>query len=253
MLRFKLTFCLLAIACLSDAASSPQLCGQQKISGGLIWKSNASQPGQFPWAGVMLWKDTMKPFCGCSLITNEYAITASHCLHEKNIETATSMSSVLVQFGRNDLSDDDEKGFVTRSIIDLTLHEDWDPFYDDLYDADIAIIRFNQTVSFSRRIQPICMPMAGEDIHKNGTVVSNQKIFFMISDNRLLQVGWGIFDETGATSQKQLFAQIDAVDNDECQEIYPETVAYITSDRTYCGGKPNSGINPCSGDSGKYT
>jgi len=67
----------------------------------------------------------------------------------------------------------------------------------------------------------------------------------------MLQVGWGIFDKTGETSQVQLFAEVDAVDNEECIEIYPETVAYITSDRTYCGGKPSNGINPCKGDSGK--
>jgi len=150
-----------------------QHCGQQQNPGGLISNGNASQSTQFPWAGVMLWKDTMQPFCGCSLISDGFAITASHCFYEKNADAITSMSKVLVQFGRNDLSDDQEEGFVTRSIIDLTLHEDWDPRYGaDRYDADIAIIRFNQTVRFSTRIQPICLPIADENILKNGTVVS---------------------------------------------------------------------------------
>jgi len=67
------------------------------------------------------------------------------------------------------------------------------------------------------------------------------------------QVGWGIFDKTGQTSQVQLFAEVDAVENEECNEIYYETVALLTSERTYCGGKPSNGINPCKGDSGKYT
>jgi len=167
----KLALCLLAIASLSDA-ELPRLCGQQKAAGGLVFDGQPSQPGQFPWAGVMLWKDTMKPFCGCSLISNEFAITAAHCFYEKNVDAITSMSSVQVQFGRNDLSDDDEKGFVTRTLIDMTLHEEWDPKYEESYDADIAIIRFNQTVRFSTRIQPICLPNADENIHKNGTVVS---------------------------------------------------------------------------------
>jgi len=127
----------------------PQLCGQQKAAGGLVFSGDSSRPGQFPWAGVMLWKDTMQPFCGCSLITNEFAITAAHCFYEKNADAVTSISRVLVQFGRNDLSDDDEKGFVTRSIIDLSVHDNWDPIYEERYDADIAIIRFNQTVRFS--------------------------------------------------------------------------------------------------------
>jgi len=68
-----------------------------------------------------------------------------------------------------------------------------------------------------------------------------------------LQVGWGIFDQSERTSHQQLFAEVDAVDNEECEEIYPDSVAYITSNRTYCGGKPSNGINPCKGDSGKYT
>jgi len=179
MSRFKLSYvavelslCLLAIASLSDA-ELPRLCGQQKVAGGLVFDGQPSQPGQFPWAGVMLWKDTMKPFCGCSLISNEFAITAAHCFYEKNADAVTSMSIVLVQFGRNDLNDDDEIGFVTRSLIDMTLHEEWNPRYGaGRYDADIAIIRFNQTVRFSKHIQPICLPNADENIHKNGTVVS---------------------------------------------------------------------------------
>jgi len=167
----KLTFCLLAIASLSNA-ELPKLCGKQKTAGGLVFSGDPSRPGQFPWAGVMLWKDTMKPFCGCSLISNEFAITAAHCFYEKKVEKPTRMSSVHVQFGRNDLSDEDEIGFVTRSLIDLTLHEDWDPKYDEHYDADIAIIRFNQSVRFSSLIQPICLPIADRDIHKNGSIVS---------------------------------------------------------------------------------
>jgi len=180
MSRFKLscvavkwTFCLLAIASLSDAGL-PKLCGQQKAAGGLVFGGNSSRPGQFPWAGVMMWKDTMQPFCGCSLISNEFAITAAHCFYEKNADAVTRISNVLVQFGRNDLSDDDEEeGSVTRSVIDMSVHETWDPRYGSTYDADIAIIRFNQTVRSSILIQPICLPIAEADIHKNGTVVSN--------------------------------------------------------------------------------
>jgi len=180
MIRLKfghVAFCLFAIACLSDAASLPQLCGQQKVVGSFVSGGDSSQRGQFPWAGVMLQKDTMQPFCGCSLISNEFAITAAHCFYENDTGAITRMSSVLVQFGRNDLNDGEENS-VTRSVVDLTLHDDWDPFHEG-YDADIAIIRLNQTVSFSKYIQPICLPMPGKTSLGNGTIVSNLVNVFM--------------------------------------------------------------------------
>jgi len=166
------TFCLFVIVSLSDGASLPEKCGQQKVTNGLIYGgSELSNAGQFPWAGVLLRKDTIKPFCGCSLISNEFAVTAAHCFHQKNAETTTSMSSVVVQFGRYDLSDDDEEDSVTRSINDLIMHNDWNP-RADRYDADIAVIRFNEIVNFSNRIQPICLPKTGESIRESGFVVS---------------------------------------------------------------------------------
>jgi len=153
----------------------PKLCGKRPPnSGSLIINGQTAYGGQWPWLGIICQGDTTrKCFCASSLITNKHTVTAAHCFFGKGEATA-SWSNAIVQFGRHDLSNEEEEEKTTtqsRNVHDVVLHPDWNPKSDD-YDADIAIIVLNKPVRFNPKVQPICLPQPGDLQTQSGSVVS---------------------------------------------------------------------------------
>jgi len=139
-------------------------CGQRVISGGLINKGSVSKLASWPWLGVWCHGETTaKCFCSVSLITAQHAVTAAHCLYPKD-EEATYWPNTALHFGRFDLTDEDEEeNSQVRKIVDVAIHDKWNPSGQvDSYDGDIAVLRLNEPVRFSRLVQPVCLPTASE-------------------------------------------------------------------------------------------
>jgi len=64
--------------------------------------------------------------------------------------------------------------------------------------------------------------------------------------------GWGIFKDTNA-SEVLLFAEIESVTDSVCwnEPRGDQFLSYLSSPRTFCGGRPELKMSPCGGDSGK--
>ncbi|GBM89517.1 Suppressor of tumorigenicity 14 [Araneus ventricosus] len=107
--------------------------------------------GEWPWT-VAISKaengETPKIICGGALLDTRTVLTAAHCL--------TDAENFILFFGKYNRSvqDDDQEVKVGRSY-QLILHPD---FNEDVYDNDIAIVKFQPDVIYSERIQPICLP-----------------------------------------------------------------------------------------------
>lgn len=63
----------------------------------------------------------------------------------------------MALLGRHNLKQHYERGMVSREIKQIVLHKDWKP-YVVRYDADIAILVFNEEVQLSEYIKTICLP-----------------------------------------------------------------------------------------------
>lgn len=81
-------------------------------------------------------------FCGCSVISNEWIITASHCI------AGQSTSNLEVLVGTIDLNN----GGTYYKADKLIAHEGYNR---PQYANDIALVRVKDTIQFSDKVQPI--------------------------------------------------------------------------------------------------
>jgi len=234
-----LLFCVLIYFDCGDAKIFPTRCGIRSSTGGLIRGGTKSKFGQWPWLGVWCYGDTTeKCFCTASLITTQHAVTAAHCLYPKHEQFPTHWPETLLYFGRFDLMDDEEENSQVRKIVDVAIHNDWDPKKES-YDADVAVLRLDKPVKFSLYIQPVCLTTAAEFVggSAGGSVA-----------------GWGIAEGVNR-SDILLFADIKSVSDEVCwdgDKRGHHFLEYLSSPRTFCGGNPEQLKGPCDGDSGKF-
>lgn len=106
-----------------------------KIVGG----ENAAE-GDAPYQCSL--QNMQRHFCGCSIISNKFILTASHCLEHATAE------SVDVLVGTNDLKNGGKYYKSNRFV----LHENYNK---PMYAYDIALIEVNETIEFNSLVQPI--------------------------------------------------------------------------------------------------
>ena len=100
------------------------------------------------------------PWCGGTLIGENYVLTAGHCVNG-------SPEDLLLFFGEYDLHSYD-KGEVSYTVSKIILH----PFYKYIYN-DIAFLKLEKSVKMSKNIQPACIaanpgPREGEKVKISG-------------------------------------------------------------------------------------
>ncbi|XP_066144714.1 uncharacterized protein [Euwallacea fornicatus] len=157
-------------------------------------------------------------FCGGSLITNEFIMTAAHC-----VDGATNFIAVL---GAHDLNvqEDNRLAFNTSTFI---IHEGWN---SNTLQNDIALVKLPEKVTFSSYISPVTMA-SGTDTYSG-----------LIS--RVL--GWG---KTTYGSLSDVLRYVDApvITNEQCSS-YSEYTSYIVNHHLCTEG--NGTVGSCNGDSG---
>ncbi|CAL4179530.1 unnamed protein product, partial [Meganyctiphanes norvegica] len=97
-------------------------------------------------------------FCGASLISDRYLLTAAHCIVE-------GRSPVMVSLGREDLSKNPTPGINTYEIQNHYIQ----PSYGSgKYGYnDIAILKTKRKVLYNDKTWPFCLPDKNEVLDKN--------------------------------------------------------------------------------------
>ncbi|XP_055930591.1 vitamin K-dependent protein C-like [Argiope bruennichi] len=220
-------------------------CGQP-VNTARRWRrvidGNRAAPLSAPWM-CMLSMDREPPFCGCSLISEKWVVTAAHCFRDANKLNSSFMSleeiykKVKVKFGKQQRRQF-EKGEVVRMIQSLLIHPKFvlDSTARNLANEhDIALAKLNESLIFQPSILPICLPPAGfMDSIPAGTLG--------------VVTGWGrvsVRDSIMALTLQEAFLPL--VNNSSCQE----TTNYAITDNMLCAGYAESyRPDTCSGDSG---
>ncbi|CAF3934950.1 unnamed protein product [Rotaria sordida] len=181
----------------------------------------------YAWGWMVSLQKSGKHLCGASLLTPEYAVTAAHCLDE-----VMDISVLSILAGTNDLNDTSITTIQQRSIINVTMHPD----YDKLSIVnDIAIIKFSPLIiSSNSKLAFICLPKQDEDPFE--------------TNSSLVAIGWGdLLQDMHTTSNtlQQVTVQVFSSTSFECQQS-----GMNNSLVHFCAGIRAGGKDTCQGDSG---
>jgi len=108
-------------------------------------------PHEYPFFAGLTQKDSSSThrhiFCGASLISDRWVLTASHCM----IYPAEGLQVVL---GSHDM-DKSESSRVLHDVELIIKHENYNA---RTVKNDIALIKLKKPVAFSSKISPVCLP-----------------------------------------------------------------------------------------------
>merc|ERR1711973_240016 len=162
---------------------------KDRIVGGL-----EAEPNQWPWQ-VALFVDNAW-FCGGSLISENYVLTAAHCVD--------GASYYDIMAGAHNVRESSEPNRVEITSFNGWYHPQWDP---NTLSNDIALIELPSPITFNDYIKPSCLPSVGDTADPNELVTAT---------------GWGKpSDNAGGISPVlRMVEDLPIITNSECNAIY---------------------------------
>ncbi|KAL7732819.1 hypothetical protein ACLKA6_005954 [Drosophila palustris] len=198
------------------------------IPDGRITKGQLADPGQFPYqVGLLLYVNGGAAWCGGSLISDRWIVTAAHC-------TDALTTGVDVYLGAWNRANKEEKGqqvvFVeTKNVI---VHENWEP---TTLRNDISLIKLPIPIELNERIQPVKLPAKSDNYN---TYAGQQAI----------ASGWGkTSDAATAVTDILEYIEVPVMNNSGCAPWFGGSE--IITDNHICI-KTTGGTSTCNGDSG---
>uniref|UniRef100_A0A670YSW6 Peptidase S1 domain-containing protein n=1 Tax=Pseudonaja textilis TaxID=8673 RepID=A0A670YSW6_PSETE len=191
-----------------------------------------AEEGEWPWQVSI--RENRLHICGGSLISSQWVVTAAHCFNGKE----SSCISLKVQLrGMHDI--------LTNLIV---VH----PYYAGVgLSADIALVKLEEPVIFSRTILPICL-----------STVADPEPFPV--GMMCWVTGWGdLYPDASFVTRTLQKLEMPILDVDKCDEMYhndssssdidtevlPKDYKLIYDDMI-CAGYPEGKKDSCQGDSG---
>uniref|UniRef100_A0A667XGZ3 Coagulation factor IX n=1 Tax=Myripristis murdjan TaxID=586833 RepID=A0A667XGZ3_9TELE len=171
-------------------------------------------PGEIPWQVALIARPSGQLFCGGSILSELWVITAAHCLVE-------GQGSFFIRVGKKQ----------------YMLVEHVHPRYDasvSMYNHDVALLRLQSPINFSTTARPICLgPKAfTEALMKEASPATVS--------------GWGRTRFLGSTATALQKVEVPFTDRTECKD---SSSARITR-YMFCAGYYDEAKDSCQGDSG---
>lgn len=196
--------------------------------------------------------------CGATLITNNVALTAAHCVFKDG--SLTDKSTLKVRLGEHNIKeetpDDAAIDFEIESIIKHPKYNVPGP-----YSNDIAILRLKPRVRFSISSRSHDMSSSENDVYLNPQVDFNERIspvclpydseLFRYKDVTGIQAtitGWGQTSYNGRPSDVLRETSFRIVSSEWCKRQFQRWVDI--TDLYICAGNEDSSKDSCQGDSG---
>ncbi|KAF5298018.1 hypothetical protein FQR65_LT09829 [Abscondita terminalis] len=156
-------------------------------------------------------------FCGGSIISNKWILTAAHCLNGR------TPSEVIVVVGTNNLN----SGGVPYGVAEFISHSSYN---EGTNVNDIALVRISGSISFSTNIKPIQLSSNYPGHGANLTLT-----------------GWGLKSyPSGGVPNILQYVNLIAIDINQCKSMlsgFPLTSTHLCTIQ-------NKGKGACQGDSG---
>uniref|UniRef100_A0A3P9C2B7 Coagulation factor II (thrombin) n=1 Tax=Maylandia zebra TaxID=106582 RepID=A0A3P9C2B7_9CICH len=205
-----------------------------------IIQDDDAEVASAPWQ-VMLYRRSPQEFlCGASLISDQWILTAAHCILYPPWNKNFTVSDILGRLGKH-RSTMFERGIEKVVVIDeIIVHPKYN--WKENLNCDIALLHMRRPVTFTDKIHPICLP-------------SKPVAKFLMSEGFKGRVtGWGSLKKSWNPAVRNLTSvlqqiHLPIVDQNICRS---STSVKIT-DNMFCAGyKPddNHRGDACEGDSG---
>ncbi|XP_010226075.1 PREDICTED: venom prothrombin activator nigrarin-D-like [Tinamus guttatus] len=190
--------------------------GDTRVAGGMFCPR-----GQCPWQ-VLIRNSRDEGFCGGSLISSRWVVTAAHCLDLVRPHHVT-----VGDFDKYQREMGEQKLGVERSWTH--------PHYDsNTYNSDIALLYLSSEVTLDEFALPLCLPSRG-------------RAALLTEEGRVGTVsGWGATHERGATMRFLMRVRVPVVSMERCQRAMDRLV----TDNMFCAGYETQAEDACKGDSG---
>jgi len=184
--------------------------------------------GQHPFmAGLVLKSDPTRVSCGATLIRENVAVTAAHCVE-------SDLSGASVVLGTNDATVVEGDTIPVRAII---AHPNYKGMTSKDLSSDIALLILGDydRAAMKNPVAPIALNTDAQRPEKDGSFKA---------------IGWGNTTSHGMLSKPELReAVIPSVSIEQCKAAYAGE--YEIDSTQVCGGDlANGGIDSCQGDSG---
>ncbi|KAL5277010.1 hypothetical protein ACFFRR_002303 [Megaselia abdita] len=194
---------------------------EQRILGGQLAAS-----GQFPYQAALIMSDGSNSwFCGGSIISDRWILTAAHCPDGATI--------VRVILGSNDINniDSNAQQYLVKDKQNMIIHEKYNR---NNLNNDLALVKLPSTIQFNSKVKKISLPKRSSNPPSYENVIATAS-------------GWGKTKDSDPSVTNELrFVSLKVIRNQECNRSYAP--GFVVSSTLCVSTRGKKSI--CSGDSG---
>ncbi|XP_040006077.1 transmembrane protease serine 2 [Xiphias gladius] len=194
----------------SSAAPSIRVVGgTEAVNGAWPWQVSLQINGQH--------------ICGGSIISPYWIVSAAHCFEKYSNPRIWRVYSGDVSLFKMSFG-------VGKTVQKIISH---DKFNTRNNDNDIALLKLDTPLTFTRTVKPVCLPSIGVSVS---------------AEHQAWITGWGALRSAGPVPDRLNQAQVTIYRRETCNS--PQVLNGEVTHTMICAGKLQGGVDTCQGDSG---
>ncbi|XP_026479139.1 serine protease snake-like [Ctenocephalides felis] len=206
-------------------------CGHKATE--LVIGGELTKPREFPHMALLGMgdKNSKKWTCGGTLISDEFVLTAGHCIF-----SSQDGEVKWVRLGENNIQNSQETETQDFEVAQIIKHPQYKA--PSRYN-DIALLRLDRKAILNKYVIPACL-------HTE----------FNIGHQKAIATGWGRTHTYGTTSQQLYKVTLELFSQQECNDTYAAFISNrrlkygIVPESQMCAGHHTESKDTCQGDSG---